>query len=130
MDIYIQCFRLLMEYHSFLFDKETLLKLVEICDGFRLLMEYHSFLLIIFLKCLFLHWWVTRFRLLMEYHSFLLKQRWLTKAWKNGHLVSVSLWSIIHSYSKKQIIIDPIGLLQSFRLLMEYHSFLYKDIEN
>ena len=128
MDIYIQCFRLLMEYHSFLFDKETLLKLVEICDGFRLLMEYHSFLCK--LKDLTLRRLNICFRLLMEYHSFLLKQRWLTKAWKNGHLVSVSLWSIIHSYSKKQIIIDPIGLLQSFRLLMEYHSFLYKDIEN
>ena len=42
--------------------------------------------------------------------------------------VSVSLWSIIHSYMK-EIKKHQIKYIHSFRLLMEYHSFLYNNNE-
>ena len=40
-------------------------------------------------------------------------------------LVSISLWSIIHSYIEITITV-PTGT-EGFRLLTEYHSFLLKD---
>ena len=39
--------------------------------------------------------------------------------------VSVSLWSIIHSY--QYILLFLFSFYYRFRLLMEYHSFLYND---
>ena len=42
-----------------------------------------------------------------------------------GMDVSVSLWSIIHSYDSS-INSSSVSQTYSFRLLMEYHSFLYK----
>ena len=59
----------------------------------------------------------------MEYHSFLFYNN-LYISVKKDIKVSVSLWSIIHSYYLDMII--EAGADTSFRLLMEYHSFLYK----
>ena len=87
-------FRLLTEYHSFLsvgihIQLEMLKK-----KSFRLLMEYHSFLsLSKFIKDLRR----LSFRLLMEYHSFLCLEL-ACKQNEKEIWVSVSLWSIIHSY--------------------------------
>ena len=121
MQCWLFSFRLLMEYHSFLFRLVILIVLVIILS-FRLLMEYHSFLLIIkpllmLILCIF------SFRLLMEYHSFL---------W-----VSACEWLIFGKYIKfpspygvsfililTQTLLLIILSIVSFRLLMEYHSFL------
>ena len=110
------CFRLLTEYHSFLFlyfyfwlsNEEVSVSLRGIIHSyliylpsllppfflcFRLLMEYHSFLFrLVILIVLVI---ILSFRLLMEYHSFLCTRRRYR----------------LYSFS-------------SFRLLMEYHSFL------
>ena len=58
----------------------------------------------------------------MEYYSFLLKK--ILRSDENDKIrkVSVSLWSIIHSYIIWAIIVQ--WFLNSFRLLMEYYSFL------
>ena len=62
----------------------------------------------------------------MEYHSFLLFLLFyfilivLFCQW-----VSVSLQSIIHSYFTPNIIVKDKEKILSFRLLMEYHSFLF-----
>ena len=44
--------------------------------------------------------------------------------------VSVSLWSIIHSYFLTTLIIYITFVVKSFRLLTEYHSFLYDAFGN
>ena len=52
-------------------------------------------------------------------HSYLLE----VKTNNGEHFdVSVSLWSIIHSYANLNCVASNI---KSFRLLMEYHSFLF-----
>ena len=88
--------------------------------GFRLLTEYHSFLSSRKYSIYFLHFLC--FRLLTEYHSFLSVFRYIITNIIIYH-VSVSLRSIIHSYTKNvgQIVVE----LASFRLLTEYHSFLF-----
>ena len=63
------------------------------------------------------------FRLLTEYYSFLFYES-LEDLIEASGLVSVSLRSIIHSYSynsKK----DILKIVLSFRLLTEYYSFLF-----
>ena len=45
-------------------------------------------------------------------------------------LVSVSLRSIIHSYSTKHTSLKELSLSMSFRLLTEYHSFLFLELYN
>ena len=61
------------------------------------------------------------FRLLTEYHSFLLFD--MGSVIPMFKTVSVSLWSIIHSYLGMLMKFLQVHL--SFRLLTEYHSFLY-----
>ena len=67
MQCWLFSFRLLMEYHSFLFRLVILIVLVIILS-FRLLMEYHSFLCT---RRRYRLYSFSSFRLLMEYHSFL-----------------------------------------------------------
>ena len=92
-----------MEYHSFLLNVTHYPFIIRFLNSFRLLMEYHSFLSsltvihLTYLECY-------GFRLLMEYHSFLWVWN-LTSDWVAIYSVSVSLWSIIHSYGKISIFI-------------------------
>ena len=57
----------------------------------------------------------------MEYHSFLRDCTWYDE--NSDTYVSVSLWSIIHSYEKNIQLKNLEN--QGFRLLMECHSFLF-----
>ena len=86
-----------MEYHSFLCCKVRWFHQTQNKRGFRLLMEYHSFLFACILSstrwCNF-----NSFRLLMEYHSFLFTLTACELLNNCVNKVSVSLWSIIHSY--------------------------------
>ena len=93
---------------------------VERYFGFRLLMELYSFLHTSNLYCHFID---------NQFPSpygviFILTEISKRGSWFRYRIVSVSLWSIIHSYCTKL----KFKLLQkskkSFRLLMEYHSFL------
>ena len=87
------CFRLLAEYHSFLFVTYASKYTLETMQSFRLLAEYHSFLFLLLYSIypasisLFpspcgvsfiligdngvINWSMVCFRLLAEYHSFL-----------------------------------------------------------
>ena len=58
--------------------------------------------------------------------SFILTQELLKWLKASNNLVSVSLWSIIHSYEKINLGLGNLG--ESFRLLTEYHSFLLEKI--
>ena len=59
--------------------------------------------------------------------SFILINMFLNKTCKElEKFVSVSLRSIIHSYFNKNSLLDCTIEELSFRLLTEYHSFLYK----
>ena len=69
------------------------------------------------------------FRLLTEYHSFLFYNTCEVCEPAEGAMVSVSLRSIIHSYSFI-IIYYTILFLLCFRLLTEYHSFLFRMFDN
>ena len=140
----MESFRLLTEYHSFLFiiDEGEHLKanVIEFPSPYgvsfililkhRIVWEQHhkkfpspcgvSFILIKgFMK--FDDLWDYRFRLLAEYHSFLCIRILLYE--KGTIRVSVSLRSIIHSYKIEYEDITTSKIL-SFRLLTEYHSFL------
>ena len=113
--------------------------------GFRLLTEYHSFLY----TREFIQPSKFSFRLLTEYHSFLLTMKSGNVIELKGDIVSVSLRSIIHSYLFQVLLMflyllrfrllteyhsfllkgDILTITSnviSFRLLTEYHSFLYK----
>ena len=65
---------------------------------------------------------VKSFRLLTEYYSFLLEQKTEFIYTVELPIVSVSLRSIIHSYTL--ITFNVFSCLYSFRLLTEYYSFL------
>ena len=84
-----------MEYYSFLFNIFIQDINLKYHTGFRLLMEYYSFLFLLYYILLTILP-ILCFRLLMEYYSFLYGKM---KLWlKSLERVSVSLWSIIHSY--------------------------------
>ena len=93
--------------------------------SFRLLMEYHSFLLVDDGMCK-----VVKFvkdvsvSLWSIIHSYTTDRDSRIRFYK--YLVSVSLWSIIHSYILDDCMGDSRILFFGFRLLMEYHSFLLR----
>ena len=84
-----------MEYHSFLFVSDLIMSIKILENGFRLLMELYSFLLI-----------------------------FATEDESEFFQVSVSLWSIIHSYFKYSKLYTSREWCISFRLLTELYSFL------
>ena len=116
-----------------------------IFQGFRLLMEYHSFLLI---KCSNQLMVIISFRLLMEYHSFLFLSDY-SKGTKVSEFPSpygvifiltkiVSKSFTTHQAKNFRLLTELYSFLlyvmtllikslshTSFRLLMEYHSFLF-----
>ena len=109
-----------MEYHSFLLNKKlTLLKLS--LESFRLLMEYHSFLQKIKYDTIT----VSQGEFPSPYGVSFILTALITppKHVAESKRVSVSLWSIIHSYINKDSTV-AYSIMKSFRLLMEYHSFL------
>ena len=88
--------------------------------SFRLLTEYYSFLCT--REVIYMIKKVKSFRLLTEYYSFLLEQKTEFIYTVELPIVSVSLRSIIHSYTL--ITFNVFSCLYSFRLLTEYYSFL------
>ena len=92
---------------------------------FRLLTEYHSFLLKMISKSIRFVYCKKSFRLLTEYHSFLYKielynSLFRVKTFPSPYGVSFILIMIIAG-------VIAYRAMTSFRLLTEYHSFLYDN---
>ena len=123
-------FRLLTEYHSFLFIKRSLHIWVK-KTYFRLLTEYHSFLSNDFFVYS-IH--ALNFRLLTEYHSFLcFKLIYLKLSFII--YISVSLRSIIHSYlnTNKDMTLDEYSKFPSpygVSFILIYIGYGYVDEKN
>ena len=94
-----------------------------ILASFRLLTEYHSFLFIEKMEDIKQLKDFLSFRLLTEYHSFLFNASF-NNCNSKYLLVSVSLRSIIHSYNFQSTLFMS-TIQSSFRLLTEYHSFFF-----
>ena len=114
------CFRLLTEYHSFLW-LQGFSDIICRVNGFRLLTEYHSFLYTLN-AILVQHLMSGKVSVSLRsiIHSYFQKSLIIGQHHQN---VSVSLRSIIHSYTSTNYIIIII-INYGFRLLTEYHSFL------
>ena len=117
----IKSFCLLSEYYSFLWlDEKKVYRALR--WRFRLLAKYHSFLF--FILNGFLKHSLKSFRLLAEYHSFLLY-------YLNGNdSTEFDMFPSPYGVSFILICVFIFYKMQcwlfSFRLLMEYHSFLLK----
>ena len=98
-----ESFRLLMEYHSFLSTMKNLLN----CSNHVFPSPYGVSFILIGKQVQLSDLTIMSFRLLMEYHSFLFPRRTM---YVLNSKVSVSLWSIIHSYGELIGLLDDWGV--------------------
>ena len=114
----IVSFRLLTEYHSFLFymkkQNNTFMTL-----SFRLLTEYHSFLLEFYQKEVLYYRVSVSLRSII--HSYLLCT--LNLSFSSLPFVSVSLRSIIHSYPMVKKVFCCNNFLECYRMIFLFLNF-------